>query len=195
MDKARAKQMLETAREYVGDDVFKPKNFEDVDLRTFLRQYLWVIYVSGFRNAVVKKYFGGLQEGFHDLDLDRIVAMDGIDARTLPIRNQRKADAFLKGCRQIHDEGWHAFKLRLGTRGRAALRELPWMGPATECHMALALGIEDIEKADTWIRQCAAKCSATVDQMVTFLSSEYRLTRQRVDAYLWHYCSDNQRVP
>lgn len=77
MDKTKAKQMLETAREYVGDDVFKPKNFEDVGLEEFLEQYLWVIYVSGFRNAVVRKHIGGLRAGFHGLDLDRIVAMMG----------------------------------------------------------------------------------------------------------------------
>jgi len=195
MDKARAKQMLKTAREYVSDDVFIPMNFENVGLKKFLQQYLWVIYVSGFRNAVVRKHIGGLRAGFHGLDLDRIVAMDGIDARTLPIRNQRKADAFLKGCRMIRDEGWPAFKERLRTRGREALRELPWMGQATERHMALALGIEDTEKPDTWIKQCAAKCSGTVDQMVTFLSEEYGLRRQQVDAYLWQYCSENQRVP
>ena len=46
MDRRKAKQMLETAREHVGDDVFIPMNFDDVDLRAFLRQYLWVIYVS-----------------------------------------------------------------------------------------------------------------------------------------------------
>ena len=144
---------------------------------------------------MVKKHVAGIRAGFHDLDLDRIVAMDGIDARALPIRNQRKADAFLKGCRLIHGEGWPAFKQRLRTRGRAALRELPWMGPATERHMALALGIEDTEKPDTWINQCAEKCSGTVDQMVTFPSDEYGLTRQRVDAYLWQYCRDHQQVP
>ena len=195
MDRTKAKQMLKTAQEYVGDDVFKPMNFEGVDCKAFLRTYLHVIYVSGFRYAVVKKHFDGLRAGFHDLDLDRIVAMDGIDARALPIRNQKKADAFLKGCQLIHDEGWDAFKDRLHRRGMAALRELPWMGPATVRHMALALGIEDTEKPDTWIKQCAAECSGTVDQMVTFLSDEYRLTRQQVDAYLWQYCRDNQRVP
>ncbi|MDE0622185.1 MAG: hypothetical protein OXH83_10975 [Bryobacterales bacterium] len=195
MDRVKAKQMLKTAREYVGDDVFSPMEFEKVELEDFLRQYLWVIYVSGFRNAVVEKYIGGLRTAFCDLDLDRIVAMDGIDAQTLPIRNQRKADAFLRGCRMIHDEGWPAFKERLRSRRREALRELPWMGQATSRHMALALGIEDTEKPDTWIKQCAAKCSGTVDQMVTFLSKEFELTRQEVDAYLWQYCSKNQRVP
>ena len=72
---------------------------------------------------------------------------------------------------------------------------LPFMGPATSQHMALALGIEDTEKADTWIKQCAEECSATVDQLVTFLSRETGMTRQQVDNYLWQYCRDNQHIP
>ena len=187
--------MLETAREHVGDNLFVPPDFDDVDLRRFLAQYLWVIYVAGFRNAVVMKHIDTITAAFRDLDLDLIVAMDSIDARTLPIRHQQKADAFLGGCKLIHAEGWLAFKERLRERGRAALLELPYMGPATSQHMALALGIEDTEKADTWIRQCAAACSATVDEMITFLAREYALTRQQVDNYLWQYCRDKQRVP
>ena len=195
IDKAIAKRMLETARDYVGDDRFVPMNFEDVRLRDFLRQYLWVIYVSGFRNAVVEKHFDGLKVAFHDLDLERIVAMDGIDARSLPIRHQPKADAFLEGCRVIHDMGWPEFKERLREKKMVALRQLPWMGPATTRHMALALGIADTEKPDTWMKQCAAKCSATVEEMVTFLRDAHGMTRQQVDAYLWQYCRDNKRVP
>lgn len=188
--------MLETARDYVGDGLFVPMTFENVGLRDFLRQYLWVIYVSGFRNAVVEKHFDGLKVAFHDLDLKRIVAMDGVDAQSLPIRNQPKADAFLKGCRVIHDLGWPEFKERLSEKKMAALRQLPWMGPATTRHMALALGIADTEKPDTWMKQCARKCSATtVEEMVTFLGRAYGIKRQEVDAYLWQYCRDNQRVP
>ena len=195
LDKAIAKRMLETARDYVGKDRFVPMNFEDVDLRAFLRQYLWVIYVSGFRNEVVEKHFHGLKVAFHDLDLERIVSMDGIDAQSLPIRNQPKADAFLKGCRVIHDLGWPEFKERLREKKMVALRQLPWMGPATTRHMALSLGIADTEKPDTWMKQCARKCSATVEEMVTFLATAYGMKRQQVDAYLWQYCRDNNRVP
>ena len=195
LDKAIAKRMLETAREHVGSNVFVPMKFEDVDLKAFLRQYLWVIYVSGFRNAVVEKHFGALKAAFKDLDLKRIVAMDGVDARALPIRYQRKADAFLEGCRVVHDIGWPKFREELRAKKTEALWQLPWMGPATTRHMALALGIEDTAKPDTWMMQCAAKCSTTVDEMVIFLSTEYELSQQQVDAYLWQYCRDNQRVP
>ena len=195
MNRNKAKEMLETAREYVGDNLFVPPNFDEVDLRVFLRQYLWVIFVSGFRNAIVEKHFDTIVSAFHDLDLDRIAKMNAINASTLPIANQRKASAFLKGCKQIHREGWPTFKSRLRRRRRAALLELPYMGSATSQHMALALGIEDTEKADTWLKQCAAACSSTVDELVTYLSREYRLTRQQVDGYLWRYCRDNRRVP
>lgn len=187
--------MLETARKYVGDELFTPYNFEEVDLEIFLRTYLWVIYVAGFRNAVVEQHFVCIKAAFQDLDLDRIVAMEAVDANMLPIRNQRKADAFLQGCRSIHTEGWQGFKQRLMAGGQTVLGELPWMGPATKQHMALVLGLEDTEKCDTWIMQCADACSATVDEMVTFLSQEYDLTRQQVDNYLWKYCRDHQRMP
>ena len=60
---------------------------------------------------------------------------------------------------------------------------------------ARTLPIRHQGKADTWIKQCAAACSASVDQMVTFLSREHGLTRQQVDGYLWQFCRDNQRIP
>lgn len=186
--------MLETARAHVGSP-WEPWNFDDLDLKGFLKVYLWVIYVSGFRNSVVEKDFDIIIEKFHNLDLDRIVAMKSIDAKTLPIRHQRKADAFLKGCKLIHAEGWEAFKQRMLKHGRVVLTELPYMGPATNRHLATAIGLEDTEKPDTWMKQCAAACSATVEEMVTFLSREHGLIRQQVDAYLWQYCRDNQRIP
>ncbi len=178
MDKTNARRMLEKACEHVGDDLYKPHNFEDVDLKVFLRVYLWVIFVAGFRNSVVAKHFDAIMAAFHDLDLDKIAAMESIDAGKLPISNQRKADAFLRGCKMIHAEGWHDFKKRL-TQDKpkivhryATLEELPWIRHVTGQHMAMVLGLEDTEKADTWMKQCADACSATVDQMVTFLSQE-----------------------
>lgn len=195
MKKKRARRMLEAALEYVGDDVFTPHDFAEVKLKRFLRTYLWVIYVSGFRNAVVERYFRDLTEAFHNFDLDAIAAIDSITADALPIRNQRKADAFIQGCRMIRAEGWRRFKRRVSRGGRAALRELPWMGPATSQHMALVLGLEDTEKCDTWLKQCATACSASVTELVSYLSREYGLTRQQVDNYLWKYCSDHQALP
>ena len=186
--------MLETARAHV-ENPWCPRDFDNLDLEGFLTDYLHVIFVSGFRNSVVEEHFDTIVKRFHGLDLDRIAAMKSIDAKTLPIRHQRKADAFLRGCKLIHAEGWKAFKQRMREHGRIVLTELPYMGPATSRHLATAIGLEDTEKPDTWMKQCAAACSATVEEMVTFLSREHELPRQKVDAYLWEYCRDNQRIP
>ena len=100
MRRAVAKRMFEAARDYVGDDVFDPPNFErDVNQRRFLEQYLWTIYVSGFAYDVLKEKFGKIKRHFHNLNLKRIANMRRVNAKSLPIRNQRKADAFHKGCR------------------------------------------------------------------------------------------------
>lgn len=194
MNKNKATRMLETARAHV-DDPWCPRDFNDLDLEGFLRDYLHVIFVSGFRYSVVKKHFGTIVKKFHNFDLDRIAAMKSIDAKTLPIRNQRKADAFLKGCKLIHAEGWEAFKQRMREHGRIVLEDLPYMGPATTRHLAMVIGLEDVEKPDTWMKQCAAACSATVEEMSIFLSREHGLDRSEVDAYLWEYCRRNQRIP
>lgn len=173
----------------------RPPNFDEVDLEQFLRKYLWVIYVSRFRNAVVQKHFDTIKASFHDLDLDKIAAMKSINADRLPIRHQRKADAFLRGCKEIHGAGWKAFKKRLKQGGMDALEVLPWMGPATKQHLAKILGLKDTEKSDTWIKQCAESCDAPVEQLITFLSMEYGLTRGQVDSCLWRCCRDNQKLP
>lgn len=191
MNKAEAKRMLETARAYVGDNLYSPPDFDDVELEQFLRKYLWVIYVSGFRNATAAKHIDTIEAAFHGLELDKIAAMKSINADRLPIRNQRRADAFLRGCKLIHAEGWQTFQERVKKHGMNALEGLPWMGSAAKKQLAKITGIEDTEKPDTWIVQCADKCSATVDELITFLSKEYGLKRHQVDSYLWQYCRAN----
>ena len=196
MDEIEVRRMFEKARDYVGDDVFSPYDFDQVGEREFLEQYLWTIFSSGFRWATLSKHFDGIASAFHDFDLDKIAAMDGIDAGVLPIRHQRKADAFLAGCRMVHEEGWDSLKERIRQRGRHVIAEFPYMGPKLQQHMAMVLGIEDTEKADTWLTRCAEACnSRSVDEMVTYLSTHYGLRRQQVDDYLWRYCTDHQDLP
>ena len=55
--------------------------FDELGVEGFLRDYLWVIFVSGFRNSVVEEHFDTIVEKFHGLDLDRIAAMKSIDAK------------------------------------------------------------------------------------------------------------------
>ena len=196
MKKAKARRMLDTAMEYVGEDVYVPYDFEaEVTQRVFLEQYLWTIYVSGFRNAIVERNFRELKRSFHNLSLKKIAAMRSVNAAKLPIRNKNKASAFLKGCKHLDAEGWRSFKKRILDTNGEAIRELPFMGEANAKLMQLSLGICDTEKPDVWMIRCAEACSATVEELVIFLAKDYELSRMQVDNYLWQFCRDHQRLP
>ena len=187
--------MLEKAREHVGDELPKPPNFDDVTCERFLRHDLWIIYVPNRRVAVVKRHRAALEAAFHNLDLNAIAAMYSIDAQQLAIKDQLRAKRFLEGSQLIHAEGWRTFKRRLKKNHRKVLRVLPGIGRMTWQHMAMYLGLQDTEKCDTWLQQCAKECSATVPDLVTFLTKEYGLTRLQVDYCLWKFCSDKQELP
>lgn len=187
--------MFENARKYVGVELPNPPNFNDVTCERFLRHYLWVIYVSNRRVSVVKRHRAALEAAFHNLNLNAIATMNSIDAQELAIKDQLRASRFLEGCRLVHDEGWRSFKRRLKNNHRKVLRELPGIGRVTWQHMAMYLGLQDTEKCDTWLVKCAEECSATVPELVTYLSQEYGLTRLQVDYCLWKYCSDKQVLP
>ena len=195
MKERRAQLMLEKAREYVGDELPTAPKFDDVNLERFLRLYLWVIYVSGFRASTVERHRAALEAAFHNLNLNVVAAMDSINARNLPIQNQRKADCFRLGCKLIRNEGWRRFKRRVKQNYPTVLQELPGIGPVTWRQMAMFLGLEDTEKCDVWMRKCARECATTVPELVSFLGQKYGLTRLQVDYCLWRYCSDNQELP
>lgn len=73
--------------------------------------------------------------------------------------------------------------------GKSALDGLPFFGPVSKQLMAFALGIEDTEKADTWMQQCAEACNAkSVEDMVDYLVDEFGVSRVEVDSTLWQYC-------
>lgn len=198
MKKLIAKRMLETACVYlVKETLFDPPDFEkEVKQRDFLEQYLRTIYVSGFNNDVVETHFSEIKRRFHDLNLAKIARMRRISAQSLPIKNQRKADAFLKGCKMIHAEGWQSLKKRILRDGKDALKELPFMGSANLQLIALTLGIEDTEKADTWMKKCAERCNAkSVRELVDYLVVEFDMTRAQIDELLWRYCQENKEIP
>lgn len=67
--------------------------------------------------------------------------------------------------------------------GKSALDGLPFLGPANKQLVAFALGIEDTEKAHTWMQQCAkARNAKSVEDMVDYLVDEFGVSRVEVDS-------------
>lgn len=192
MNKEKARELFEAALDAVGDgadwaDIDREKTWNDLDEREFLGQYCWVVFASGFRVSILEKHFEKISEVFQDFEPAAVAGMKPVKVENLPIRNKSKADGFLKGAKMIHEEGWKNFKARAAAGGTDVLTELPYIGEKTKDHLAKNIGLEDTAKADVHLERCAEECSATVEELVSFLADEYEMTKHLVDAVLWEY--------
>lgn len=196
MDEPKARAMFETARrDAMLPKSFEPVRFEDVDEQLFLGEYCWVVFASGFKNAIVREKFPGIEAAFHGFDPDRIAAMGAVDPETLPIRHAGKVNGFINGCRAIAAEGFDAFKQRIAADGPDVLEELPWIGPTTKSHLAKNIGF-NMYKPDIWLVRCAKACDATVAELVAYLVDAFPpVEEHEVDTILWTYCEQFQAIP
>ena len=199
MDKATARKLFETAREKVGEDVPRPKNWQRLNEKTFLAVYCGVVFASGFKARVVDAKFPEMKKVFQQFALAALVRMKaGPTAKKLPIQSLRKTTLFLKGAKQIYDEGgWQQFKKRIEKkRGKkeklAALTKLPGIGPITKYHLAKDTGLVDTYKPDRHLEDCAKECSTDVCTLVAFLCEEYHKKQYEVDMILFRYKSGYQ---
>ena len=197
LDKVKAQRMFEIACEEVGDDVYEPFDFTNLDTVQFLGEYCWVVFVSGFRYSTVYDKFSEIEELFHSFDLESLARMTPVEREKLPIKHKVKADCFLKGCRMIAEEGFYTFKDRLAREKLDALAALPGVGPVTKNHLAKNIGLLDTAKHDIWLVRCAKACGASgVKELVSFLretNSNYKT--HQIDTILWNYCQQFQAIP
>ena len=148
----------------------------------------WVVFASGFRYTVVRDSFPAMEELFCSFDPESLAAMEPVERERLPIRNKRKADGFLAGCRIVAGEGFGKFKGRLAEEdGLDVLEELPGIGPVTKRHLAKNIGLEDTAKPDVWLVRCADECGAdSVAELVSFLSgTNPSFKAHQIDTILW----------
>ena len=192
MNREKARELFEAALDAVGDgadwaDIDQKEKWNGLDEREFLEQYCWVVFASGFDGSILEKRFGKISKVFQDFEPADVAGMKPVKVENLPIRHKSKADGFLKGAKMIHEEGWKNFKARVAAGGIDVLTELPYIAKKTKYHLAKNIGLEDTAKPDVHLMRCAEECSATVDELVSFLADEYGMTKHKVDAVLWEY--------
>ena len=200
MDKVKARDLFETAREKVGEDVPRPKNWQRLDEKTFLAVYCGVVFASNFKASIVDAKFPQMKKVFQQFDLTALARMKaGPTVKKLPIQNLRKTTFFLEGAKQIlHKEGgWKQFKNRIEKkRGKKekleVLRELPGIGHVTKYQLAKDTGLVDTYKPDRHLKECAKECSTDVCTLVAFLCEEYHKKQYEVDMILFRYKSGYQ---
>ena len=155
--------------------------FDWLDQGTFVQRYCWVVFAAALKNAVLENHVKALSKAFHYFDLGAIRAMDMINVSQLPIRDHRKANALLEGCRRIVLKGYGSFKTRLNQRGLDMLEELPAIEPANRRHLAKQIGLMDTAKPDVWLIRCASAYSATVDELVDCLCADFSLPKGEIE--------------
>jgi hypothetical protein len=201
MQKSKAKEMFEAAKvyceKYAQDELdwaysINQNTFKWMKSSSFLAEYCWVVYASGFKASTIEKKFPDLQNKFKGFDLKSLSKMSSIKSVLKVFNNERKANCFLKGSKLIVKEGFSSFKKRIKEQGVDTLEELPGIGPITKFHLAKNIGLVDAAKPDIWLVRSADACSSTVEELVTFLSKKYDISEHVVDVILWRYGVDKQ---
>ncbi len=145
-----AKQLVISAGFAHEIDWQEDVRFDDLTEERFLREYTWVVFSSGFREAVLRRKFDGLTEAFRGLTNASEVALHRRDCRRAALRvfgHQGKVRAVLDTCKLIHMDGFSSLRNQLAAGGVEFIDRLPFMGPATSYHMAKNIGL-DVVKPD-----------------------------------------------
>jgi hypothetical protein len=117
---------------------------------TFLQEYAWVVLNSGMREAVVRKKFPLVSHCFHSWESASKIADDAdlcVRSALEFFRHEAKIRAVAVTAKLIAAEGFAKFKERVETSGLATLRELSYIGPITQYHLAKNIGM-NVAKPD-----------------------------------------------
>lgn len=168
-----------------------PEKFRKMNVRDFLAEYCWVVYVAGFSERVLREKFDDLEKAFKNFDIEKLCKMRSLKEVLSIFNNEKKARNFLKGVKQIHEEGFSNFKKRVLKEGMKVLKELPGIGKVTQKHLARNIGILDVSKDDIWLRRLSEKLKArNVEELTEFLAKEFNEKRGVVDIILWRFCAE-----
>lgn len=169
--------------------------FRRMSCKNFLKHYVGVVYVSGFKASTIEQKLSALKKAFHNFDLKKIYKMKSIAPILSVFNNKRKANSVLEGVKYIKKVGYCNSKKRilaLGEKGPDALDELPGIGPINKNQLARDIGIADVPKNDVWIKRLTKVFLADdFEQMTGYLAKTFNEKQGVIDVILWRFCADN----
>jgi hypothetical protein len=184
---------------YQGEyDRIANTNFKTLSKAKFFEEYIWAVYVSGFRASVVSKKWSDLMRTYRPLfDFDRpttckIEYDEVIKEAMLVFANGRKVAAVIKTHKMIDGLGmvdWAEFRDdRLDTPEH--LQSLPFIGSITCFHLARNIGLLDFVKPDVHLVRMAKHWGYDSPQtMCERLGEEFKMKPGLVDLVLWYAAS------
>jgi len=164
-----------------------PSNVTETE---FLREAAWVIYCSGFRELIVRKYFNYISLCFCDWSSAKSIlerSRECINSAMHVLANQRKHEAVVSIAGRIDDLTFEAFKEALYTDPVTSLQRLPYIGPITSLHLAKNLGFEVAKPDRHLVRLTTSLGFEDVTSMCQEISAASGDPIQVVDIVLWRY--------
>ncbi|WP_126242825.1 hypothetical protein [Burkholderia gladioli] len=163
---------------------------ELVGEQDFLKEAAWVVYCSGFRESVVRRYFDFISLCFCDwLSADEIAEKrhQCVMAAMQVMRNRRKHEAVAEIATRVAVSGFENFKKCLIAEPIETLRGLPFMGAVTSLHLAKNLGF-DVAKPDRHLLRLQAYLGySDVGTMCNAIAKASGDPIRVVDVVLWRY--------
>ena len=156
----------------------------------FLAEAAWVVYNSGFREAIVRRNFDFISLCFFEWASAKEIVDAGsvcVEAAMLAIANRRKHEAVLEVARRVADAGFPKFRKRLLADPLNYLRLLPFIGPVTAMHLAKNLGF-DVAKPDRHLVRLQRRLGfSDVGAMCAHFASATGDPIRVVDLVLWRF--------
>lgn len=155
-----------------------------IEEHSFLKEYVWVVHVSGFKASIISGKFQRLLQAhkiedehgnYQPITQDTIFCSQDHFREVYSVwKNYHKAKAVQNIRRLIWDQGWPSFRDEfLADRNPEQIGKLPFMGQALRYHMARNLGNLDAVKPDLHLNRLAAKYGfASAQVMCERLSSD-----------------------
>lgn len=122
----------------------------DVTESKFLEEHAWVVFSSGFREAVLREKFPDLRLAFAEFASGGNIWSDRIRCQREALRifnHPGKVRAVLECSRLVYECGFEVVRSQVMRFGVEFLQELPYLGPVTSLHLAKNIGL-DVVKPD-----------------------------------------------
>lgn len=162
----------------------------DVTEEQFLKEAAWVVYCSGFKEAIVRRYFDYLSLCFCDWTSGKEVVANSelcVAAASRVLANERKHRAIVRIASTVATKSFAKFKDELLADPLKLLQTLPFLGPVTSIHLAKNLGF-NVAKPDRHLVRLKDKFGySNVDTMCSEIARASGDAINVVDLVLWRY--------
>ena len=118
--------------------------FSRITESDFLREAAWVVLSSGMRESVIRSKFQAISGAFCFWEGARQIVSNSRECKKhalMVFGHRRKIDAIIVIAEVVNSQGFVSLKERIRRDGIKFIQSLPFMGPATSCHLAKNIGL------------------------------------------------------